>query len=388
MGQAEVGRSIVRSGEAPKASILVYRPFGGGAEKIIMGIARLLERRGQLARLYTGSAVGLGEFASMNVVVLNSVRALGAIAPLLRKVRHDKAETFLLTANYLALATALRVAKPRARIIVRVASIVSVEMRYRDYLSRMRYFVASALAFWSASLIITQGQEMRNDLIKAYPLARKKTVVIRNFIEAEIWNHKPSKPVSYRYIFCAAAFRPVKAFDTLLAAFSVSPSRQNRKLVIAGVNSDDVEFSKLMHTNGLSDNEVVRLGFIAKPYDWIANADLCVLASRYEGFSNFLLEAAAFGKRIVATRCPGGNKEILALYGNSIAVGVDDIAALADAVAAERHDISREKARSLLSEFEWKTIAKSYIEALFPEEPFELTESLELARDANHEGGQ
>ena len=41
------------------------------------------------------------------------------------------------------------------------------------------------------------------------------------------------------------------------------------------------------------------LGFRKDTYDLIQHADLCVLTSKYEGFSNYLLEAAALGKRVV-----------------------------------------------------------------------------------------
>lgn len=332
-----------------------------------MGIARLLEEHGQLSRLYTGSSVGAQRFGSMHIVVLNSVRALGAITPLLRKIRNDRADVFLLTANYLALATPLRLARPRSRIVVRVASIVSVEMRDRGVLSRLRYLASSALAFRCANLIITQGREMRDDLVQAFPWAADKTIVIHNFIEEEIWAHEPKNSAAFPYIFCAATFRPVKAFDTLLSAFSRSPARQSRKLVIAGIDRDDQAFSGLMRDVGLSDDDVIRLGFVDKPYDWIANSDLCVLTSRYEGFSNFLLEAAAFGKRLVVTDCPGGNRELLSMYDNNLTVPVDQVDALAQALRSERRDISRKSARSKLTAFEWGTAAASYLKALFPD---------------------
>jgi glycosyltransferase involved in cell wall biosynthesis len=138
-------------------------------------------------------------------------------------------------------------------------------------------------------------------------------------------------------------------------------------LVIAGIDPADRGFCRLMDHFGLSDDEVIRLGFVEPPYDWIAGAELCVLTSRYEGFSNFLLEAAALGKRIVSTDCPGGNRELLAVYGNNVTVAVDDVDALAKALASERCDIPREGARAMLAPFEWETVAAKYLEELFPD---------------------
>jgi len=352
-----------------KASILVYRAVGGGAEKIVMGIARLLRQRGQLEKLYVGMAPSPDVNASMSVVSLDSARALGAIPALFRAIPGDHAETYLLTANYLALAPVLRLRKPSARIIIRVASIVSVEMRDRGLLSRLRYSAGTGLALACATEVIAQGEDMRRDLIGAFPFAERKIVVIRNFIEEAVWNHRPTPVADYPYIFCAATFRPVKAFDTMLAAFSKSSARKERKLVIGGIDPDDRDFSALMERFGLSQNEVIRLGFVEPPYDWIAGADLCVLTSRYEGFSNFLLEAAAFGKRIVSTDCPGGNRELLALYTNATTVPVDDVDALASALAEPRQDMPRAEARRFLAPFEWDRISADYLRTLFPEGP-------------------
>ena len=43
----------------------------------------------------------------------------------------------------------------------------------------------------------------------------------------------------------------------------------------------------------------------------VSNADLLVSSSRYEGFSNTLLEAMALGTPVVATNCPGATKELV-----------------------------------------------------------------------------
>jgi glycosyltransferase involved in cell wall biosynthesis len=135
--------------------------------------------------------------------------------------------------------------------------------------------------------------------------------------------------------------------------------------VIAGVSPDDGAFAELVTSEGLKDAEVVPLGFVPRPYAWIAHADLCVLTSRYEGFSNFLLEAAAMGKRIVATDCPGGNAELLRCYGNGTLVPQDDPEAISEALAEPRRDLPLDIARSRLEQFGWPTIFNEYCEALF-----------------------
>ncbi len=142
-----------------------------------------------------------------------------------------------------------------------------------------------------------------------------------------------------------------------------------RRLVVAGVAPDDAGYNALMRVNGLGDEDVVRLGFVTDPYRWIAHAEVCILASRYEGFSNFLLESAALGKRIVATDSPGGNAEMFSHYPNVVAVPPDDVTALAAALGTARADIPRESARKHMYPFEQSRVYARYKALLLGERP-------------------
>ena len=52
-------------------------------------------------------------------------------------------------------------------------------------------------------------------------------------------------------------------------------------------------------------------GFQSNPFSYIAKANLFVLASRFEGFPNVLLEAGVLGIPLVAFDNPGGMAEII-----------------------------------------------------------------------------
>lgn len=53
------------------------------------------------------------------------------------------------------------------------------------------------------------------------------------------------------------------------------------------------------------------LGFKSNPYKYIANCDLLVLSSLYEGLPNVIIESIAIGTPVVATDCLSGPREIL-----------------------------------------------------------------------------
>ena len=70
------------------------------------------------------------------------------------------------------------------------------------------------------------------------------------------------------------------------------------------------KLKKLASELGLS-TQVAFKGFVQNPYPYMAQADLFVLSSRYEGCPNAVLEAMACGTPVVAFRCKGGMDEII-----------------------------------------------------------------------------
>jgi glycosyltransferase involved in cell wall biosynthesis len=83
--------------------------------------------------------------------------------------------------------------------------------------------------------------------------------------------------------------------------------------------------------------EVEILGHVKDIRSLWARAHIAVLPSRREGLPKSLLEAAAFGRPIVATDVPGC-REIARQNVNALLVPVDDPEALAEALAALAQD--------------------------------------------------
>ena len=98
----------------------------------------------------------------------------------------------------------------------------------------------------------------------------------------------------------------------------------------------------------------------------MAQADLFVLSSAWEGFGNALAEALACGCPVVATDCPSGPAEILdgGRYGPLVPVGDD--AALAKAMAQVLDaPPDRDFLRRRGSIFTVEQAADAYLQALF-----------------------
>ena len=89
-----------------------------------------------------------------------------------------------------------------------------------------------------------------------------------------------------------------KGFDLLLSAFA-RLSDTSLHLVILGEGPLRSELEKQIRVLGIEER-VHLPGFVKDPVNIIAQADLFVLSSRWEGFPNVLLEALSTGVPIVA----------------------------------------------------------------------------------------
>jgi glycosyltransferase involved in cell wall biosynthesis len=99
---------------------------------------------------------------------------------------------------------------------------------------------------------------------------------------------------------------------------------------VFGQGELEVALRQLIAARGLGDR--IRLaGFHANPWQYIAQADVFLLTSRYEGFGNVLIEAMACGIPVIATSSPG-TMDIVSDEVDGVLVGAHTPRAVADAL--------------------------------------------------------
>jgi glycosyltransferase involved in cell wall biosynthesis len=169
-------------------------------------------------------------------------------------------------------------------------------------------------------------------------------------------------------LVAAGSFLPPKDFPTLLRAFAVLLKTRDARLLILGEGPLRGELEALAQALGIAD-KVFLPGFTLSPQDWIAQADLFVLSSRWEGFGNVIVEALAQGTPVVSTDCPSGPSEILCGGGLGILAPMGDPDALAAAIEA---GLSKTWDRTMLKrradDFTVPKAATEYLDLLLPNE--------------------
>ncbi|MEW6036730.1 MAG: glycosyltransferase [Pseudomonadota bacterium] len=195
--------------------------------------------------------------------------------------------------------------------------------------------------------VIVPSRGVFDDLVEAYGASPAKLKVIYNGVDIEDLRRKAKQPVELAkdccWIVSASRFSSQKDFPTLLAAFKEVVAHRPAKLILVGEGELRQDIGRLASELGITQH-VVLVGFRENPFPYMAQADIFVLSSFFEGFGNVIVEAMALGVPVVATDCPSGPGEIISNGENGFLVPVGDAHALADRCAILLSDDERRSA--------------------------------------------
>ena len=163
------------------------------------------------------------------------------------------------------------------------------------------------------------------DYLVQQGVAPERVHYISNFVTENLGTPqpRPQQPL----LVALGRLHPNKAFDTLIQAMVDVP---DAVLWIGGTGPLQSELQQLIDTLGLAQR-VKLLGWLAKPEDLIASADVFICPSRHEPLGNVILEAWAQGKPIVATRSQGAC-ELIRDNENGLLADIDNAKQLAEKI--------------------------------------------------------
>lgn len=162
-------------------------------------------------------------------------------------------------------------------------------------------------------------------------------------------------------IIASGRLVPQKDYPTMLKAFSIYLQTQpNAYLVIMGTGKDEDLVKKMAMDLGI-DARINFVGFVDNPLAYMAQSDVFLMTSAWEGFGNVIVEALYCGLNIVLTDCPSGPSEILkdGQFGALCQVG--DASQLAYALSVSQklqYNSDHQRARAL--DFHVNTIGRQF----------------------------
>jgi len=189
----------------------------------------------------------------------------------------------------------------------------------------------------AADCVVTNSDQLAVSLRDHFGLPAEKLRVVRNPVDveairssaAELPDDVPPGPL----IVSTGRLVRQKGHDILLRAFAASRFRKSHRLAIVGEGPQRAPLGMLATELGIADR-IHFLGFRSNPWALMARADLFVLASRWEGFPNALLEALACGAPVIASDCRFGPGEMIDHGRNGWLVPPDDADGLREAIDA------------------------------------------------------
>jgi len=297
---------------------------GGGAERVMITLAKEFSRRGFKVDILviTTSGPYLKEVPdTVNLINLNRSRVLFSVFKLARYMRKERPDVLMSTMNHVnvvAIISGLISFSP-VKVIVREAITATTEFKASDKLADKVILRLLKLLYPRASNIICPSQGIAKDLEIKLSIPKDKLKVIYNpldikhisLLAAENALH-PWVEAGENIILGVGRLAKQKGFDTLVTAFSVvrECSDVPVKLIILGEGEDRDILQDHIDKLGLQDC-VDLPGFVDNPYAFIRYAKCYVLSSLWEGLPNVLIQALALGTPAVATDCPSGPVEIL-----------------------------------------------------------------------------
>ena len=314
---------------------------GGGAERVMVNLARGLSERGLDVDLVLARAEGtyLSEVPSdVRIIDLKARRVMTSLTGLVNYLRQERPEALLSAmhhANIIAL-WARRISRVPTRLLVSIHNTTSQRVCYlRDSL-----LVNLASFFYSyADAIIAVSKGVAEDFsnISGIPLDRiniiYNPVVVPELFERakEQIEHPWFAPGQPPVILGVGRLTRQKDFQTLIRAFEIVRRERFVRLVILGEGEERPQLETMIKELGLEE-DVALPGFVTNPYAYMARAAVFVLSSAWEGLPTVLIEALACGCPVVSTDCPSGPAEILknGKYGQLIPIG--DKVAMARAI--------------------------------------------------------
>jgi len=231
------------------------------------------------------------------------------------------------------------------------------------------------LTYKFSSKIIVVSRGVKSDLVKVNKNLSKKIKVIYNpiikknnkkkfinknsLLAKKIWGEN----VSNR-ILSVGSLKIQKDYFNLIKAFSLLKNLNKSKLLIVGNGPLKNDLKKYVQELDLRE-KIFFVNFKKNLDVFYQTADLFVVSSRWEGFSNVIVESLGFGLPVVSTNCKSGPSEILKNGKYGTLVPIQKPLKLSEAIfknLKKKHNKEKLINRSL--DFEISKISNQYLKLI------------------------
>ena len=164
--------------------------------------------------------------------------------------------------------------------------------------------------------IFTVSEEVRDAFLETYPECADRTLIFHNMLNRDRILEKSRQPggfadgfEGYR-ILTVGRLEHQKALEVSVDAMKrLKDGKIPVRWYVLGEGSERKKLEERIEACGLKDDFLL-MGAVDNPYPYIAQADLYVHASRFEGKSIAIQEAQILGRPVLVSDCSGNREQV------------------------------------------------------------------------------
>jgi L-malate glycosyltransferase len=308
----------------------------GGGERVALRIAALLPQYGYRVSIltfsaYPGSAALHSPPCPIYLLPLSRTYGIAALRAAF------ELRSFLRSQQVQIVQTFFESSDLWAGFVTKTLSNARLVWSRRDMgiLRDRKHRIAYRLMSGAPDAVFAVSEQVRKFCIEVDHIDPARVRTIYNGLDLEGWNAPSSQSgASGPVVVTTGNIRRVKGHDVFIrAAAAITARFPQASFSIAGEVLEQNYFNELQELMRQLDlsSRFHFVGGVTDPRRYLSQADIFVLPSRSEGFSNAILEAMAASLPVVATDV-GGNAEAVKDGVSGIMVPAEDAGALAAAI--------------------------------------------------------
>lgn len=309
--------------------VAVFTPTlgGGGAERTVVLLANALIEQDYKVSLLVASTKGVkGKLLvevdkKVNLIDLQSGRVLSSVPKIAKWLKAYHPDSLISSQTHANIATyfATQMARYRGKLILREVSTPSVNLKSITGIKQAALKKLMVFVYQKADEVIAVSNGVKDDLEQYLGIKLKNIKVIYDPVVHDEMFELAKEPIEHPWfqsdrkqpvILAVGRLTEAKNYELLINAFRLVLDKKEARLVILGEGEDREKLEKLVSDLGIKD-KVDLHGFEINPFKYMANCDLYVMSSKWEGLPGALIQALALGAKIISTDCPSGPREIL-----------------------------------------------------------------------------
>lgn len=322
-------------------NIAIYTPTlgGGGAERTTVLLANALVEAGHKVSLLVADLTDqksklVSELnPKVKLVDFKASRVLMSIPKLCSWIKKNKPTTLISSQTHanIAVAFAAKLLKFEGRLILREVSTPSINLKKVHGFKLLVLKKLMSWAYTNCSVVVPVSYGVKEDLEKFLAIKLKNVQVIYDPVINDEMFKLAKEPIVHKWfakdrktpiILAVGRLTEAKNYELLIHSFKLVTQKVDANLIILGEGEDREKLEKLIKDLNLQ-HKVDLYGFEQNPFKYMANCDLYVMSSKWEGLPGALIQALALEAKIVSTDCPSGPREILKNNLNSKLVNIN-----------------------------------------------------------------